>query len=416
MSRKPRTRANREGRVWQRTDGRWCARAYPPDEGAKPVYVYGRSREEAKDKRTERERELADGTLTGKRDATVGQFFEKEWLAKTLPQQMRAGHLAQSTLASYTDNARKHILPDLGGIPIRKLSVSRVRTWMDDLSRKPSGRPRRKLRKGEKTLPPPPLLSPRTIAYCHAILRRALSDAMRDEVVARNVATLVQPPKAEDTEREPLTLAETAALLEASSQDTLWCYWLTVLTLGLRRGEGLGLRWADIDFENKTAKLSVTVQRVRGEDGKGRLVTKDLKTKASKAAVAAGDGLLDAWREHQREQRRTRMRAQAWLGSGLVFTTSVGTALEPRNVNRAWDAVCDRAGVRRVHIHDLRHAFGTYLAKEGHHPKEIQAALRHSRMATTEIYVHALKETPRGPADTMDALVTSLRQAGRKTS
>lgn len=412
MSR-PKRNANREGRVWQRSDGRWTARVYGPEKGSRAHYVYGRTREDAKTARAALEAELAAGLPA--QDRTLGEFFEA-WLAKTLPDQVTAGHLAASTLDSYADNARKHILPDLGRIPLRQLRPSRVSQWQADLLRKPSGRPRRVLRAGETELPAAPLLSPRTVAYCHAILRRAVNDAWRDSLVTRNVVALVKPPKAEHKERRPLTTAETASLLSASSEDRLWCYWLVVLTLGLRRGEGLALRWADVDFGARTIALSMTIQRIRGDadpltgQRKGKLVAKDMKTGASAAVMPVGDGVMEALRIHQREQRKARLAAPAWLDADLIFTSSVGSALEPRGVNRAWQSVCERAGVTDARIHDLRHACGTYLAKARVHPKAIQKALRHARMATTEIYVHALEEVDRETADTIDGIVTDLRK------
>jgi len=417
-------RANKEGKPWERPDGRWTARAYGPEKNARPHYVYGKTRQEAKDKRDDLERELAAGMPA--KDQTIAEYLEV-WLTRTLPQQAAAGHLAGSTLDSYSDNARKHIIPGLGHIALRSLTVSRVRQWQYDLSRKPSGRPRRKLRPGERKLPPPPLLSARTVGYCQAILRRAMNDAMRDELVTRNVVALVQMPKAATRKERPaLTYEQTGALLEASSNDTLWCYWLVILTLGLRRGEGLALRWADIDFDARTVELSATIQRVRGEADpetgrrKGRLVSKDMKTEASEARAPAGDGLLGALRVHQRQQRAVRMKSKTWLDADLVFTTSVGTALEPRNVNRAWTAVGDRAGVPGAKIHDLRHAFGTYLHQAGTPMKTVSSALRHGKVSTTEIYVHALEEKDRGAAELMDAIVTGLRKStrasGRKSS
>jgi integrase len=418
-------RANKDGKPWKRGDGRWTARAYGPEPGAKPHYVYGKTQAEAREKRKDLEAELAAGLPA--KDQTVGEYLEA-WFIRTLRPEVTAGQLAESTYDSYTDNARKHIIGDwrdahghrvdgLGAIPLRRLSVSRVRQWQADLMAKPSARLRRRLRKGETKLPPPPLLSPRMVAYCHAILRRALNDARRDELVARNVATLVKAPKRERRERAALTKEQTTALLEASSQDRFWCYWLVVLTLGLRRGEGLGLRWSDIDFETKTIKLSLTVQRIRGDVDpatgrrKGQLVAKEMKTEGSMTTVPAGDGVLEALKLHQRQQRAERMRAPAWLDADLVFTTHIGTALEPRNVSRYWAAVCERAGVAGAHIHDLRHACGTYLADAGIHPKAIQTTLRHSRMATTEIYVHALDGMSREAAETMDMIVTRMRGA-----
>ena len=149
-------------------------------------------------------------------------------------------------------------------------------------------------------------------------------------------------------------------------------------------------------------------------------MSKDMKSDASAAVLPLGDVLIDALRRHQREQRAARMRSKAWLDADLIFTTAVGTTLEPRGVNRAWNKVCAKAGVEGARIHDFRHACGTYLAEEGLHPKAIQTALRHSRMATTEIYVHALKEANRQPAEAMDRVVADLRNrrggAARKSS
>jgi len=410
-------RANKEGKPWQRTDGRWTARAYGPEANAKAHYVYGKTRKEAKDKRDDLERDLSEGMPS--KDQTLAAYLER-WLTRTLPQEVAAGNLADSTLDSYADNVRKHIIPPLGHITLRALTVSRVKEWQFELSRKPSGRPRRRLRPGEKKLPPPPLLSPRTVGYCQAILRRALNDAVKDELVRKNVAALVKMPKvAGGSERAALTRAQMGDLLEASSTDALWCYWLVVFTLGLRRGEGLALRWSDIDFDARTIRLRATIQRLRGapdpETGRrrGRLVSKGMKTEASEATLPAGEGILAALRVHQAQQRAARLKSRTWLDADLVFATSVGTALEPRNVNRAWRAVCVRAGVDGARIHDLRHANGTYLHHAGMPMKAVSSALRHGKVSTTELYVHALEETSREAADLMDAIVTGLRKSGR---
>lgn len=415
---KPKRNANREGRVWQRPDGRWTARVYGPEKGSKPHYVYGRTREDAKTAKANLEEELKKGMPA--EDQTIAEYLEA-WITTMLPAEVATGHLAESTMDSYADNARKHIIPDLGHIKLRKLTPSRVRQWQADLLLKPSGR-KRKVRPGEEEQPPA-LLSARTAAYCHAILRRAVNDAWRDKLVGENAVARAKPAKERGPgkkERRVLTAAEMVALLEASSADRFWCYWLTVLYLGLRRSEGLAIRWSDVDFDAKTIRLRETIQRMRGapdpETGrrKGRLVAKEMKSDASVKTVPFGDVLADALKRHQREQMREQLKSRAWAERDLVFTTSIGTAIEPRNINRQWDRVCAQAEVENAVIHDLRHAFGTYLAEIGVHPKAIQTALRHARMATTEIYVHAAEEINRSIADRMDDRVTSLREAGSK--
>ena len=136
-------RPNREGKPWRRADGRWQARAYPPEGGidTRPRYVYGKTRREAMDKRAELEAKLAQG-LPEDPHQTVADAFAR-WLGVTLPQYVRAGRLAASTMDSYRDNARLHILSPrdgIGHIELAALSAGTVREWQDRLSRKPSGR------------------------------------------------------------------------------------------------------------------------------------------------------------------------------------------------------------------------------------------------------------------------------------
>ena len=406
-------RGNREGKPWQRADGRWTARVYPP-EGTidrKPRQVYGKTRTEVIRKRDDLTAELSRG-LPQDRDQTVGDYMTR-WLDETLAQYVAAGHLAQSTYDSYRDNARHHITgpddPTLAHVKLADLSASMVRTWQARLLAKPSGRPRRKRRKGEAALPPPPPLSPRTVAYCHAILHKAVQDAVRDGVAGleRNVVGLVRPPADKNKkEIEPPTEEEAAALLAAMSEDRWWCYWLVAFAVGFRRGEGLGMRWADLDFGERVWRPGESVQRIGGQ-----LVSKGLKTRASREPVAipvaAAEG-LEQWRT---EQKKARLASPAWAGDlDLVFTTGVGTAIEPRNVNRQWEKVCRAAGVRVIRLHDLRHACGSYLAAEKVAPKVIQRTMRHSRFSTTaEIYLHALEAVPREGADAMDRVITRLR-------
>jgi integrase len=329
-----------------------------------------------------------------------------------------AGRLAPGTLDSYRDNCERHIIPHLGTEKLAQLGAVRLRKWLLELQATPSSRQRRTLRDGETELPPPGTLSARTVAYCHAIVRKALNDAVRDELVRRNVALLVEPPVVKRKEIRPPAKDETRKLLAHAAGDRLWAYWLVVLALGLRRGEGLGLRWEHIDFDAGTVRLAASLQRVRGDKDeatgrrKGRLIEKDLKTDASHATLALPASVMTALQEHRAAQAAQRLTAKVWVDPGLVFTTTAGTPLEPRNVSRAWEKICADAGVRRVRIHDLRHAAATYLFAEGVDLKVVQATLRHTRLSTTsDIYTHVLEEVQRGAADSMDTVLGDLTQA-----
>lgn len=418
--RKPRTRGNRDGRPYQRSsDGKWVATVYLPNGKRKPVY--GKTRAEAAAKKKKAEEEIAAGDpITVGRTELLGDYLLNVWLKTTLPQRVAAERLAESTLDSYREKVELHIVPHLGKVALPDLSTAHIRRWLMELAAKPSGKTRRKLRPGEKQLPPAPKLSARTIAYCHAVLRKAIADAVDDELVKRNVLLLVDAPKVEKKQFEPLTPQEATRLLIEAADDRLWTYWIVVLALGLRRGEGLGMRWSHIDFETGTVKLEKSIQRLRGEKDeetgrrRGRLVEKKLKTEASQATVAVPRTALQALAAWHKTQTMERLRSRIWRDPDLVFTTGLGTPLEPRNVNRSWYALCKRANIRqgeedRIRIHDLRHATASFLFAQGTDVKTIQSVLRHARHATTaDIYTHVFAEVKRGAADTMDGVLSDL--------
>ncbi len=408
-------RPNREGKPWKRKDGRWQARAYPPEGGidTRPRYVYGKTRREAMDKRAALEAKLAQG-LPEDPHQTVADAFAR-WTGVTLPQYVRAGRLAESTMDSYADNTRLHILSrrdGIGHIKLTELSAATVREWQDRLSRKPSGRKRRD---GRVTT-----LSPRTVAYCREILHKMIADAIRDETagLVRNIVDLVEPPKATAAEPDILKPAEVSALLTAMAGDRWWCYWLLAFLLGFRRSEGLGMRWSDLDLERRIWAPGMQVQRRRGQAdpatgkrARGRLVAKELKTRASRDRVPLPSAAVEALGQWRTEQRKARMAAAAWADLDLVFTTGLGTAVEPRNMNRQWAKVRTRGGIQRpARLHDLRHACASYALAGGADLKTVQRMLRHSRISTTAMYVHALEDVPRAGADVMDRVLEGLRE------
>ncbi|WP_433465796.1 tyrosine-type recombinase/integrase [Spirillospora sp. CA-128828] len=420
--RKPRKRRNRDARAYRRrSDGKWVAVAYLPNGKRRPCY--GDTAEEAEDKRKQLYRELEENQpITVGRTDTLGQFLTGPWLKVILPQRVEAGRLAQSTLDSYMDMAERHIVPELGKVKLVELSTLHVQAWMLTLSQKKSGRARRKLRPGEDKLPEPERLSARTIAYCHAILRKALNDAMKAKLISGNVCADVEPPRVEKKEARALTKDEARKLLAAAADHRLSAYWLVVLALGLRRGEGLGLHWMDFDLEAGTVRLRLSVQRLRGERNpetgkhRGKLVAKGLKTDASKATIKLPAYVVEAVKLHRKQQSAERLAARVWANDDLVFTTTIGTALEPRNVNRMWHELCDKAGVERCRIHDLRHACGSFLFADGVDLKVIQGVLRHTRLATTsEVYVHLLDEVRDKAADTMHGLLVDLTRRDDET-
>lgn len=202
-------RANGEGSVYQRmTDGRWVGALTLPD-GRRKI-VYGKTKKTALTKLREVERAVEDGLPVTTTPVTVAEYMQS-WLTTTLPARVATGRLAPSTLDSYSDNTRKHIVPALGQIKLDQSTPAALRTWMTGKLEENSARGRP--------------LSTRTVAYCHAILRAALSDAVRDELIRRNVAQLVEPPRVRTPPVEPLTAVEAEAVLTAARGDDLHARW-----------------------------------------------------------------------------------------------------------------------------------------------------------------------------------------------
>lgn len=396
-----------EGSVYQRkSDGKWCAAVTLPD-GRRKV-VYGVDEKDAlKQRRTLLNSVDAGRPLPPGRTPTLGQFLER-WLTVTIPSEVEAGHLKSSTADSYDQKIRLHVLPmPVADVRIIALSTEDVRAWQLAKLRSKSARGTR--------------MSPRTVGYTQAIVRRALNDAMRDEKLARNVFALVPLPAGQATPAEDFDETDLQLVFAEAIEDKHRVLWLVVLALGLRKGEALGLRWSRIDLDAGTVRISKQIYRERGEadaeTGKRstRLVEVDTKTPDSKATLIIPASLVAVLRAHKQEQRRARLAARVWADPDLVFTTGVGTALEPRNVNRSWDAVCLRASERAGHtihlrVHDIRHAAASLAFAGGASVKQVQEMLRHSREATTSnIYVHLLESVRKGTADTMDGV---LRRVG----
>lgn len=398
MSRK--TPSN-EGSVYQRSsDGLWVASVTLPS-GRRKV-GYGKTEKEAMKKRRELLAEVEAGRpLPAGRTPTLGQYLE-HWLRVRIPSEVEAGHIQASTADSYEQKIRLHVLPtSLAEVRVNVLAPDDVRAWQ-----------RAKLKERSARGTP---LSPRTVGIAHAAMRRALNDAVRDNALARNVAALVPLPAGQTSQVEPFTEEDLRAALVQVLEDRLRVLWLTMLALGLRKGEALGLRWSLIDLDQATVRIKRQIYRERDAEPSpttgrraGRLVERDTKTPDSKATLMLPELLVTALREHRKEQVRLRLAARLWVDDDLVFTTRVGTAIEPRNVNRSWAAVCRRAGVE-LRVHDLRHAAASLAHAEGATIKEIQELLRHTREATTSnLYVHLFEEVRRGTASKMDSVLRRM--------
>ena len=232
-------------------------------------------------------------------------------------------------------------------------------------------------------------LSPRTVQMIHAVLRNAIEHAVREEVVPRNVVKLIRVPTPQYEVGTGLSVEQARSVLAAVERDRFRALYVAALVLGLRKGELLGLRWEDVDLAAGELHVRQAAQRVAGE-----LRFSAPKTRRSRRIVPLPELAADALRERRARQAVDRLAAGPdWWDSGLVFTTALGTPVEPRNLNRHWYGVRDRVGLSGVRFHDLRHTCVTLLLDAGVPPHIVQAIAGHSGIEVTmTIYAHAARE------------------------
>lgn len=372
MSAQRRRRSQGEGSVFRRKDGKWRGVLDLGWIDGKRVrrWVYGETEREALAKLAELRDAQRRGQNPSARRCTLGQWLD-EWLAAKQRQGTRA-----TTLRGYEWLIRQHIRPALGNIRLDKLAATDIRRLVEQKTE--SG------------------LSAQSVRLMHALIRSSLADAEREELVHRNVAKLVRPPSARREEVRVLAVEEARRLVGVIRGDRFEALWVCALTLGLRKGELLGLRWSDIDFGNSTLSIQRALQRAGG-----RLVLVEPKTALSRRTVPVPPPTLAGLRAHRTRQNADRFQAgAAWQDSGLVFTTHLGGPLEPRNVNRAWYTVRSRAGLPGLRLHDLRHACASFLLAAGASPRTVMKTLGHSQIGLTmNTYTHVLPEIEREAID-----------------
>lgn len=251
-------------------------------------------------------------------------------------------------------------------------------------------------------------LSPATVLDTRRVLSRALGQAVKWGMIARNPVQLVDPPGVQRPEMQPLDQEQARTLLEALRGNRLEALYAVALALGLRKGEALGLKWGDVDLVEGT----ITVRRAVYRAG-GKLQLMDVKTKKSRRTVALPLVATRALQLHRKRQDTERdTAANLWHDDGLVFTTAFGTPLEPRNINRHFAGVLKAAGLPHQRFHDLRHACASLLLAQGLDLKVVQEVLGHSSITiTADLYAHVLMGLKRKAASSMDAVFAAEEES-----
>lgn len=366
VQKKNHRRGHNEGTIFQRADGRWAgAVSIGWQKGKwKKKTIYGRTRAAVQKEISKLLHKQQNSIPIDNVRQTVETFLDS-WLKEVV-----ARNVKQRTLEGYSQVTRDHIIPHIGKIFLSKLTPHNLQKWLNTLQDDGIGA--------------------RRISYARAVLRAALNQAMRWDLIIRNPATLVEPPTYKRPEIVPLTQKQADALCKAIAGDRLEALYLLALCLGLRKGEILGLKWYDVDLDNGSIKITGALQRVGG-----KLVLGETKTDKSRRTLPLPDALLNYIKAHRKRQLEEKIKAaNCWVESGFVFTTLVGTPIDPRNLSRSWYAALKKAKIARCRFHDLRHSCATFLLAQGIAPRMVMEILGHSQISITlDTYTHVLPES-----------------------
>jgi integrase len=419
-------RGRGEGSITQRADGRWMARVDLgwTDGKRRRKTIYGRTRKAVADQLPKILQAAHQGAVVTDERQTVEKHLQA-WLKH------KQTRLRPRAFATYQQAVDLHLTPGIGKVAIARLTPQHVDAWFQ--THQAAG------------------ASARTIRYARAVLRAALNQALRWSLVSRNAAALVDPPRHKAREIQPLTPDEARTLLVAVKEHRLNALVSVATAIGLRLGEALGLRWCDVNFGTGTLSVNQALERSGGDytvrralilerrelrrrfavapkrsaerrglraeiaalQKRWRLVRTTLHTTEPKSArsrrtVRMPAVVVSSLKAHRTRQREDRLAAGAgWTDSGFVFTSPIGTPLDPRNATRQFRAIVTDAALPPIRFHDLRHTAATLLLAQGVDARTIMETLGHSQISLTmNTYSHVLPALQAEAAAKMDAILT----------
>lgn len=311
--------------------------------------------------------------------------------------------LKPKTLEGYRDVVRTYIAPyAIARVRLEDLIADDILEWLTALRQK-------KIVKGKN--PTAKKIAKGTVAIAFRRLRKALEVARQKGRISINPAADVNQP-ASDSERDPVILEpeQIIQFLAAWIGRRLHALYAVAVTLGLRRGELLGLRWKDIDLDAQTITVRGQLQWLKVDPAKPRqpVWVPSPKTRAGKRVIYISQELasvLKTWRRTQREERL--ILGAAWHGGDYVFTSEQGGPHSPRNVYRGFKAALKRAKLPMdMTFHDLRHCAGSLMLANGEDIEAVRELLGHSSRSVTEkIYAHALQKQKRKAGESLGYLL-----------
>ncbi len=367
------------GAVYRRRDGRWEGQIRI--RGGRRRSFYAHSRRDLIHKLADARWALGEGLPVSAGTQSLRAYLEY-WLL------VCRSRLRPVTMVTYARDVRR-VTGVLGDVPLRRLAPGLIQSAYASL-----------IAQG---------FSKRTVEKTHAVLHRALDQAMHWGLTMRNPTELVSPPRPARREMTALTGGQLRQLLRFAERSRWYPLWVLLGTSGLRVGEALGLQWQDVDLEAGRCAVRRTLQR---QPGSG-FVFGPPKTAKSRRTILLSDLARCALEYRRERQRLDRLKSKRWLETGSVFTNQHGAPVGPGVVNRALAQALYDAGLPRIRVHDLRHTTASILLEAGTHPKVVQDLLGHSTIQLTlDTYSHVTPALHWQAARTMDLVLAASNPRG----
>jgi integrase len=388
------------GHIKQRSKGSW---SIVVDVGRDPAtgkrrqqwYTVRGTKGDAERELRERLRSLETGGYVKPQRTTVGEYLG-HWVQTYATMQT-----SPRTAEGYRAIVGRYLIPALGGILLSQLQPQHLEKYYADA-----------LSHGR--LDGKGGLSAQTVLHQHRVLSQALSQAVKQGLLARNVAEAVAAPRPGRLQMATLSSGDVPRFLDAARQTPYYVLFYAALYTGMRRGELLGLRWCDIDL----GKASISVVQTLHRLSKGGFLIREPKSPHSRRLVALSPSLTELLRRHHAEQEAERVvLGRSLAGEDLVFAHSDGSPLDPSTVTHAFGKLIRKAALPHVRFHDLRHTHATLMLKGGVHPKIVSERLGHANIGITlDTYSHVVPGLQEAAALRFDTLIGLEAEEGGDVS
>ncbi len=319
------------------------------------------------------------------------------------------------TYDSYKQLIELYIVPAIGYISLKDLRPDHVQAMLNEIKNRIPHKTQLEIKKLEKMLAveknktnqkklskqiellKADKISSRTVKYVNIVLHGALEQALKNDLIIRNVTNSVTLPKKEEVKRRVLTVEEQKKVIKALEGERLGIALKALLCTGLRVGELLALSWDDIDFKNKLLKVNQTLSRVRdynSEESKYKFVFGPPKTKKSKREIPLLDNVIDLLKSQKAAQAKEKLQmGESYNYMNLVFCNEIGQPIDYKTISKALNRAVKEADIPHVNLHALRHTFATRGLENGIELKVMQELLGHSTITmTADVYSHVLPE------------------------